>query len=370
MPVNQMLDVSIRKQLESFELDVTFSAPLGITSLLGKSGAGKSMTLACIAGLETPDSGRIVLGNSVFFDHDNKINVATRHRRVGFVMQDYLLFPHLDVGHNVAFGLKGLSRAERDVVVEDALARVGLEAYRDRSPEDLSGGQQQRVALARALVTNPSALLLDEPFSALDGPTRAVLRRDLLDLQRTLELPVIFVTHDLGEAYLLADQIVVIEDGRVIQIGPPGTIVYRPATQSVARLTGNNNFFEGELVAREAEGTLIRVGELTLAGPPIAFPEGMPVELGIRPERIMLLRKDLPVGNRANIFPGRVVNEMTDGFNYTLFFRLNGDKRLAAGGYDLEITLPAHVYERLRVDKDKDWSVTIRRNDIHVFGAG
>ena len=111
------------------------------------------------------------------------------------------------------------------------------------------------------------------------------------------------------------------------------------------------------------------VGDVTLAGPPMSLPVGMAVELGIRPERIMLLRKDLPVGKRANIFSGVVVNEMTDGFNYTLFFQIEGDRRLSGGGYDLEITLPAYVYERLHVDDDKQWSITIRRNDIHVFGV-
>lgn len=365
-----MLDVRIHKQLEQFDLNVDFSAPPGITALLGQSGAGKSMTLACIAGLETPDAGRVALDEAVLYDSHARIDVPARRRRVSYVMQDYLLFPHLDVGSNVAFGLKGLSRGERDAVVADALARVGLDGYASRSPSELSGGQQQRVALARALVTNPQILLLDEPFSALDGPTRAVLRRDLLELQRSLGVPVIFVTHDLAEAYLLADQIVVIEGGGVLQIGPPGAIVYRPATRSVARLTGNNNFFEGEVIEPDAEGTRIRVGDVTLTGPPMALPPGMPVELGIRPERIMLLRKDLPVGKRANILEGRVVQELTDGFNYTLFFRLDGEHRLAEGGYDLEITLPAHVYERLHVDYDKEWSVTVRPNDIHVFGAG
>jgi molybdate transport system ATP-binding protein len=365
-----MLDVRIRKQLESFELDVAFRAQQGITALLGQSGAGKSMTLACIAGLETPETGRITLGDEVFLDAAAGIDIAARRRRVGYVMQDYLLFPHLNVGANVAFGLKGLSRSERDAVVAEALARVGLDGYAERVPSELSGGQQQRVALARALVTDPQVLLLDEPFSALDAPTRAVLRRDLLELQRTLGVPVVFVTHDLAEAYLLADQIVVIESGRVLQIGPPGAIVYHPATRSVARLTGNNNFFEGQVVEPDPAGARIRVGDVTLIGPPMSLPSGMPVELGIRPERIMLLRKDLPVGKRSNILDGRVVNELTDGFNYTLFFRLAGGQRLATGGYDLEITLPAYVYERLHVADDKEWSVTVRRNDIHVFGAG
>ena len=364
-----MLDVLLRKQLELFNLDLAFSAPVGITALLGQSGAGKSMTLACIAGLETPDAGRITLNEQVFFDHEAKINVPSRRRRMGYVMQDYLLFPHLDVGGNVAFGLARMSRRDKDAVVADALERVGLEDYAHRRPAELSGGQQQRVSLARALVTDPQTLLLDEPFSALDGPTRAVLRRDLLHLQRTLGVPVVFVTHDLAEAYLLADQIVVIEGGQVLQIGPPGTIVYRPATRSVARLTGNNNFFQGELVSLEAEGVAIKVGDVILAGPPMPLPAGTAVELGVRPERIMLLRKDLPVGKRANILAGRVVNELTDGFNYTLFFRLDGERRLATGGYDLEITLPAYVYERLHVAEDKEWSITIRRDDIHVFGV-
>ncbi len=365
-----MLEVRLCKHLDQFRLDLSFGAPPGITALFGQSGAGKSMTLACIAGLETPDAGRIVLDGRLFFDDEAGVNLPPQRRGVGYVMQDYLLFPHLSVGGNVAFGLARVRGNEKARIVDEALARVGLAGYTARRPSELSGGEQQRVALARALVTQPSVLLLDEPFSALDGPTRVLLRRDLLHLQRDLGLPVIFITHDLAEAYLLADQIAVSEAGRLLQIGPPGSIVYRPASRSVARLTGNSNFYAGETLRADERGAHIRVGDVTLLAPPGKLAPGQAVELGLRPERIMLVRKDVPMGQRDNLLSGEVVNELTDGFNCTLFLRLDEGKRLGRGDYDLEITIPAYVYERLHVAEDKRWSVTVRREDVHVFGEG
>jgi molybdate transport system ATP-binding protein len=213
-------------------------------------------------------------------------------------------------------------------------------------------------------------LLLDEPFSALDGPTRALLRRDLLRLQAELDLPALFVTHDLAEAYLLADQIAVIEAGRLLQLGLPETVVYHPANRSVAELTGGNNFFSGRVIAQHPTETAIQVGPVQLAAPLVPVKPGEPVQLSIRAERIMLIRKDAPVGLRENQVEGCIVNELTDGFNHTLFFRLDEGQRLRQGGYDLEIMLPTYVYERLGVARDKRWSATIKREAIHIFQGG
>jgi len=362
-----MLDIQLRKRLENFTLKLKLAAPPGITALFGPSGAGKSITLACIAGLNRPDAGRIALNGDLLFDSQQRINLAPQQRAVGYVMQDYLLFPHLSVAQNIAFGLTGLARTEKRNVVAQALQRVGLAGFEQRRPRELSGGQQQRVALARALVTNPRVLLLDEPFSALDGPTRALLRRDLLRLRAELGLPTLFVTHDLAEAYLLADQIAVIEAGRLLQLGPPEAVVYRPASRTVAKLTGGSNFFRGRVVAQAPTETVIQVGPVRLVAPPAAVIPGGPVQLSIRAERVMLIRKDAPVGPRENQVWGRIINELTDGFNHTLFFRLDEGQRLRGGGFDLEIMLPTYVYERLGVAHDKRWAATIKREAIHIF---
>jgi len=362
-----MLDIRLRKRLESFDLNLELSVPAGITALFGPSGAGKSMTLACVAGLAQPDAGRIVLNGEVLFDADRNINRSPQRRSVGYVMQDYLLFPHMTVAQNIAFGLTRRSRAEKRHIVADALRRVGLAGFEQRAPAELSGGQQQRIALARTLVTNPRMLLLDEPFSALDEPTRARLHRDLLHLRAELDIPTLFVTHNLAEAYRLADNIAVLEAGRLLQFGPPETVVYRPTSRTIAKLTGGSNFFKGRVVARSSAETVLQVGQVQLMAPPAPVQAEAVVGLSIRAERVMLIRKDGPGGRRENQVQGHIVNELTDGFNYTLFLRLDDGRRLQKGGYDLEIKLPAYVYERLGIAHEKRWAVTIKRRAIHIF---
>ncbi|GIK56984.1 MAG: ATP-binding cassette domain-containing protein [Chloroflexi bacterium] len=234
-----MLHIQIQKQLRDFPLDVTLELPAAVTVLFGRSGMGKSMTLACVAGLATPDAGRIVVNGSTFYDSANGINLPPQQRRVGYVTQDYLLFPHLTVAQNVAFGLIKQTRQERETIVQEALSWLGLEQLAQQRPRELSGGQQQRVALARALVIHPQVLLLDEPFSALDSPTRIRLRQDLLRLQREQNVPVLFVTHDLAEAMLLGEQMAVIADGRLLQLDTPQQVRQRPASPLVAELVGS-----------------------------------------------------------------------------------------------------------------------------------
>ncbi|RME99616.1 MAG: ABC transporter ATP-binding protein, partial [Chloroflexi bacterium] len=346
-----MLHVCVRHRLENFLLDLEFDAPPGITALFGHSGAGKSITMACVAGLKTPDAGRITLGEQVLFDAKTGVNLPPQQRSVGYVMQDYMLFPHLSVAQNVAFGLMGMSKKEKARRVQLALAQVRLEGAANRMPADLSGGQQQRVALARALVTRPKILLLDEPFSALDGPTREQLRRDVHRLQRSLNVPALFVTHDLAEAYLLADQIAVIEAGRLLQLGSPAQVVNRPVNRQVAELTGGRNFYRGRVIGQNGQTTQVQVGEVTLTAPEFPVEAGQEVTVAVRSERIMLVRKNRPVGRRENTVHGRIVSEMTDGFNYRLFVCLPDGARFrhAKAPHDLEITLPAYVYQRLDV---------------------
>ncbi|HHW86729.1 MAG TPA: ABC transporter ATP-binding protein [Chloroflexi bacterium] len=364
-----MLSIQLHKRLSSFDLSLDLSAPPGVTALFGPSGAGKSMTLTCIAGLAKPDAGRIALDGLTFFDSAARIDLPPQRRRIGYVMQDYLLFPHLTVGENVAFGLSRLSRLERQRTVTAMLERVGLAGYAHRRPDELSGGQQQRVALARALVTQPRALLLDEPFSALDAPTRALLRRDLLDLQRSLQLPVIFITHDFGEAYLLADQLAVLVEGRLLQRGAPAEVVAHPLSQEVARLTGSRNFLPAEVVAREEDALMVRAGELLLAAPPAPHVSpGATFTLAIRPERIMLVRKDAQTPARRNTVHGVIVDELSDGFTCTLFLRADAGQRLRPDAmFDLEIVVPVYIYERLHIAEERHWAVILPQEALQVL---
>lgn len=235
--------VEIEKQLPGFNLTVSFQTegkPLGF---LGASGAGKSMILRCIAGLETPDRGRIVLNGKILFDSQKKINLPTCDRRVGFLFQNYALFPHLTVAENIAFGLpKGLSNLTIKQRVEAQLIAVELSGLGDRFPRELSGGQQQRVALARALASEPEILLLDEPFSALDTYLRDRLEKLLRTLLTQYTGATLFVTHNLEEAYRVCPNLLVVEAGKVVAFGPKQKIFDRPSSRRVAQLTGCKNF--------------------------------------------------------------------------------------------------------------------------------
>jgi len=209
------LSVAIRRRLGAFALDVAFDAPQGVTALLGPSGAGKTLTLRAIAGLLRPDAGRIVADGRVLFDAAASVDLPARARRVGYVFQQYALFPHLSVGENVAYGLHSLPRADRAARVAEALELVQLGGYERRAPRGLSGGQQQRVALARALAPSPAVLLLDEPLAALDAPLRRRLAAELRAVHEHTAIPMVLVTHDPDEAARLADAVVHLDAGRV-----------------------------------------------------------------------------------------------------------------------------------------------------------
>jgi molybdate ABC transporter permease protein len=237
------LFVDIEKQLSGFSLKVSLSADNQPLGLLGGSGAGKSMILRCIAGIETPSSGRIVLNGRVLFDSQRGINLPPRDRRVGFLVQNYALFPHMTVGQNIAFGLpKGLSATVIRQLVETQLIAVQLEGYSQRYPHQLSGGQQQRVALARALASQPEVLLLDEPFSALDSHLRSQLEQQMIATLASYEGVTLFVTHNMEEAYRICPNLLVLEKGKAVHYGTKYDIFEHPATVGVAQLTGCKNF--------------------------------------------------------------------------------------------------------------------------------
>ena len=236
------LEVSIEKELPGFRLSVEFSADGAALGLLGPSGSGKSLTLRSIAGLETPDRGRIVLHERVLFDSARRINVPPRARGVGLLFQHYALFPHLTVAENIAFGLRGLPQAEQARRVDQQLAATHLVGLADRFPGGLSGGEQQRVALARALAVEPAALLLDEPFSALDTHLRGALERQLSESLASYRGSALFVSHNLEEAYRICGKLVVLARGSVAAQGSKEDIFLHPPRLEVARVTGCKNY--------------------------------------------------------------------------------------------------------------------------------
>src|SRR6266511_3809948 len=209
-------------------------------TLLGPSGCGKSTTLMCVAGLQRPEGGRIVVGGETFFDPGRRVNVPAERRNLGIVFQSYAVWPHMTVAENLAFPLKlrKLRRQERRARIEEVLALVEMTTYADRYPHQLSGGQQQRVALARALVYSPNVLLLDEPLSNLDAKLREHMRLELRGIQRRLGITTIFVTHDQTEAMTLSDRVAVMNAGQFEQVATPRDVYERPATPFVRDFLG------------------------------------------------------------------------------------------------------------------------------------
>ncbi|MPZ14390.1 MAG: ATP-binding cassette domain-containing protein [Chloroflexi bacterium] len=225
-----MLDVAITKRYPGFTLDVRFTTHAAITALIGPSGSGKSQTVRAVAGAMRPDRGRIALDGDVLFDAELGVDIPPQDRHVGYVPQNYALFPHLDVSRNVGFGLRRARSREARERVSQMIASVGLGGLEHRAPRQLSGGQQQRVALARALVLQPRMLLLDEPFAALDAQIRGALRQELADLQARLGFRALLVTHD-PEDLVLAGERFVYESGQIMEGNGASAGASRPAAQ-------------------------------------------------------------------------------------------------------------------------------------------
>jgi molybdate transport system ATP-binding protein len=282
-----------------------------ITVLFGPSGSGKTTILRCLAGLDRPDAGVIRFGDETWFDAARQIMLPPQRRDIGYLAQDYALFPHLTVVANIAYGLGGLISVERRRRVAEAIERFGLAGMDDRYPRQLSGGQQQRVALARVLVRRPRLLLLDEPLSALDAPTREQLRRDLRRLLAGQGVPTLFVTHDRGEALALADAVVILHEGQVRQSGPVQDVFARPADATVARIVGVETVEPARIVEVVEGLATIVVGTARLIAVAGEAQPG-PGYVSIRAEDVVLTRGDAPSSARNHLV-GRVRELVREG---------------------------------------------------------
>jgi molybdate transport system ATP-binding protein len=245
----------------AFELDLAVAQTL---VLFGPSGSGKTTVLRCLAGLDRPDRGRIVAAEEVWVDAARRVDVRPQRRSVGYLPQGFALFPHLDVRANIAYGIPGGAGPVRDTRVAELIALLRLDGLERRRPGQLSGGQQQRVALARALARRPRLLLLDEPLSALDAPTRETLRGELRQLLIAGDVPAIVVTHDRIEALALGDRVAVMADGAVRQIGPTLEVFDRPADETVARIVGIETEIPAVILGASDGLVRLRVGEAEL----------------------------------------------------------------------------------------------------------
>lgn len=234
------IEVSIKKKFEGFTLDVDFKNSNQKLGILGASGSGKSMTLKCIAGIEKPDTGKIIVNDKVLFDSESKINLPSKDRSVGYLFQNYALFPTMNVEENIGIGIKKKKELKREMVNEK-IKEFHLEGLAKRYPSELSGGQQQRVALARMLVTNPYVILLDEPFSALDSFLKEILQQQLLETLESYHGDIIIVSHNRDEVYRLCERMVVIDGGKTVVNGNTKEVFENPRKVAAARLTGCKN---------------------------------------------------------------------------------------------------------------------------------
>lgn len=354
------LSFSACRRLGAFAYDATLEANEEIVVLFGHSGAGKSVTLQMIAGLLRPDSGRIVIDGVPAFDSASRVDLPPQRRNVGYVVQDLALFPHMTVAENVAFGLPRNSRQrERIAGLMDLLQLHDLEG---RRPPSLSGGQQQRVALARALGRDTRLLLLDEPFSALDESLRAGLRRELLRLRRELGLTILFVTHDLREAHLLADRLAVFDAGRILQFEDRESVFRKPLSRRVAELTGVANILTARTIGVSPAALAVDVNGLALnCVPPLSMPSsGQAVDVAIRSERVNL-RRGRASESEENLFEARIVEEFAYGATHTLRLEPTGP------GPSIEVEIAARPYEVLGVAGQRNWLVELPREHLHVM---
>lgn len=290
-----------------FDLSVEFEAGPGITALYGPSGSGKTLTLDAIAGFITPQAGRIQLNGQILFDAGTSVSIPPRNRACGYVFQNYALFPHMTVRRNLAFAANNLPRLERHRRIAELLERFHLTELAGRNPLELSGGQKQRASIARALITQPKALLLDEPGRGLDGQLRAELYTTLLDLKALSKIPILLVTHDTEECFALADNVLLYQNGRILHRGSPVELLRNPGSAEVATLLGDFTIFSAEVLtldpARQTS-TLKMLGQ-EFNGPHLrgCF-RGDRVTLCARPEELRIVGK--PGDNRIRRVPLRI----------------------------------------------------------------
>ena len=286
----------------------------GFTILFGPSGSGKTTLLDCIAGLTTPESGRIVIGDLVWFDSARRTNLAVAKRRVGYVLQTLALFPHQTVEQNVEYGLAHRPHAERRKRSSAILQAFRISDLAQRSAREISGGESQRAALGRTLVTDPAVLLLDEPLAALDAATKSTIIDDLRIWNRAHQIPILYVTHSREEVFALGERVLVLEAGRIAAQGTPHEVISAPWLETVAQLAGMENIFDAVVEAVHPErGTMVcRVagdgGPMVLETPLVRGGVGALLRVGIRAGDILLATSP-PVGLSArNVIPGRIAS--------------------------------------------------------------
>ncbi|ABU58260.1 ABC transporter ATP-binding protein [Roseiflexus castenholzii] len=361
--MNSHLHVNFIKRLGNVTLQMRFSVDTEILVLFGPSGAGKTQTLQAIAGLSTPDSGLIALNDTTFFQRMSGkpiINLPARKRRIGYVFQQYALFPHMSAIENVAFPLAG-RRDARDRAME-LLERMRLAHLAQRMPHELSGGQQQRVAIARALATEPRVLLFDESFSALDRPIRERLHDEIRALQAERRLIVIYVTHNLDDAFAVGHRLAVVRDGRIEQIGNIEDVFTRPANSQVLTILGIPNAIRARVTRTGPSGALLDWDGIALEAPPLDASPGAQVVAYIRPEDIRLIYPDRPLSRvvGTNHLDGIVAERRLGRHIHHLRVAL-------PDGRQIEAVYPASSYASMNLTPGGRVRLALRKESIVII---
>jgi ABC-type sulfate/molybdate transport systems ATPase subunit len=355
------LEVHVEKELTAFTLQVRFAIGDAPLSVLGASGAGKTMLLRIIAGLERPDRGRIVLNGRTLFDSEAGIDVPARDRHVGMLFQSYALFPHKSVAMNVAFGLAGVAPAERAERISRFASLTNIDFIANRNVRALSGGEQQRVALARALATEPKALLLDEPLSALDTHLRSRMQALLEETFLEHPRPALLVTHNVEEAYRMSPEMLVLMRGRVAAFGRKQEVFARPATTEVALLTGCKNISRARV---EADGAVTALDwNARLRFPEL--PDASAKFVGIRAHHIGFEELQTAQADAANVVPCWLAHVSEGPFRVTVFLRTRELER-AEDEIELQAELTREEWQRLSGQR-QPWGVRMAGEKLFLM---
>ncbi len=356
------LEVSLQ-QAGPIPLDVSFQCAAGeLMALAGPSGSGKTTVLRAIAGLQPIASGNISCNKTPWFDHAKQVDIKPQLRRCGFVFQQYALFPHMTVAQNITIAMGDVPASRVKARARELLEITKMDGLERRYPSQLSGGQRQRVALARALARDPQVLLLDEPFSAVDQQTRQRLFRELAQLRKHLQLPVILVTHDMNEVMQLADSITLVRRGRSLQSGPLPEVIQHPLSVSVAKLLGHQNLFGVTVLEQSAEGAVVDLAGARLNCTDNLFIKGdQPVAM-IPQSAVIMHRRDRPSrGERENPLSGKVAESVAMGDDLSVKIALEGTED------PLSFRVSRHVAERNRVEPGADITVSLLPEAIHLI---
>ncbi len=350
---------------KAFMLDVSFETENELVVLFGPSGSGKTTIFKCISGITEPNDGKITLGNKVYYDKERKINMPIQKRNLGYVFQNYALFPHMNVRKNIELGLKGWKKEDREEWVMELLNILHIVDLETHYPSQLSGGQKQRVALARALAPKPDILLLDEPFSALDMEIRTELAGKMKKLQNKIKIPLLFITHNLEEAFLLADRILFLHGGKIQQFGVPEEILYHPKNLHVAELVGLSNIFDDAIVERydkASESMVLKSEDMRIKVKNLNLRLGCKVFWGIHPENITLLLSNSNSENQdENIYSAYVGNIFNKGTRKRVTLKLvEHNKTLTA-------EIPAQIVDALNLSAGNSYLVKMEVSKVVAF---